>query len=516
MAGHEQGRPEDVLMLRYENLEKGIRLRWRYFPLQEDTEAAYIYKDGRLIAKVPFPENSLVLDCDNGNTAFQLEVRTVDSKGVESSGKSITVQWDSVKCNSVTKAITDSKVSSAGLERIGIKEGEPAVFINSATGKEFLPNGSNFIRLSGNKSRFDHANFIPEIYDPDEIEYVFELMNRFGYNVVRIFIAGRSEIVAGIAGNLDSTVDLDEIYMENVVDFLQRAVNHGIYVIPTLIYIPINRFFLDIVDSTPHGLVTGINRLVLTEGGIKAKIEYVQRFLNYIKSKDASLLNAIFSVQIENEEFLSATDKPFSLGAGKVETADGKVYDMSCPDSRYECMHNNSVNYLNRVVAAVKEVEPDLLVSESVFSYKAVGADPNKNYGILPVPWENEDPRVPLSLKSMADSNIDYLDFHFYPMYVQREKWQDEFWQHLESSGFHLVQDILKKKPIFLGEYGVFDFVTEDPLEAGRLLSDLRDYSRSLGFRGWALWTFDCEEQDRLLHGSFNGHRINRILGGYR
>lgn len=510
MTMHEQRKPHDVLMLRYENHEEGIRLKWRHFPLESDLTATHIYKDGRLIQKVPFPKNSWILDCGDRNTTFQLEVRAADSSGVESSGRSITVN-----CDEVTRTVVASGVPSVILDRIIIEEGEPAIFVDSATGKEFVPNGSNFIRLAGNKTYFDHANFAPEIYDPDEIEYVFGLMNEFGYNIVRIFIAGRSKVVPGIAGDLDCTIGLDEVYMENVVDFFQRAINHRIYVIPTFIYIPINRFFLDIVESTPNDLVTGINRVVLTEGGIKSKIEYIQRFLCYIQSKNASLLTAIFSVQIENEEFLSATDKPFSLGMGQVETADGKVYDMSDPESRYECMHNNSIHYLNRIVAAVKEIDPDLLVSESVFSYKAVGADPNKNYGILPVPWENEDPRVPFSLKSMAESDIDYLDFHFYPMYVQKEKWQDEFNEHLESSGFSLVKDVLRKKPIFLGEYGVFEFVTEDTLEAGKLLADLRDHSRSLGFGGWALWTFDCEEQDRLLQGSFDDNRINRSLAGY-
>lgn len=496
--------PHDVLLLHGEPEPGKVTLRWRYYLPDTPFSEVRIYEGNKLLGNVKYPGTSWSLEGLENDKAYTFRVKTVSRAGQESRGVDIIV----------VPGTYTARESMAPLPRIAVSPDNPAHFINADTGEPFVPNGVNLIRLMG-----DHANFIPEVYDPHEVDHVLELMRNFGYNVVRIFISGRYPIIPGISGDLQTTEGLDEVYMDNVVDFLRRAADKGIYVIPTLIYIPINQYFNNLLGGPIYQngqiAISGINKLFMTEAGLNAKREYIQRFLNYIKEKDPSLLTCIFSLQIENEEYMSAVDAPFNLQHGIVKTADGGTYDMSDPDSRQACFHNNAVNYLNEMVKTVKEIDPALMVSESIFSYNAVALDPERNHGIQPIPWTSADPRVPFDLKSLAESDLDYLDFHFYPTTTDTTGLKAEFDRHLESSGFSEIQGALQTKPIFLGEYGMFTFVTTDSKKAANALQVLRDYSYELGFRGWALWTFDTEEQAGLLHGSFDDHVINRALGSY-
>ena len=125
-------------------------------------------------------------------------------------------------------------------ERIKVKKGNPAYFVKKNSGESFLPIGGNLIRLDNS----EHANFVSDVYDKERTEKVLDLMNEYNFNTVRLFIAGRYPEQTGIAGKLDTTIGLDKEYMDNVVDFIKRAAEHGIYIIVTMIYIPINKYFI--------------------------------------------------------------------------------------------------------------------------------------------------------------------------------------------------------------------------------------------------------------------------------
>ena len=62
---------------------------------------------------------------------------------------------------------------------------------------------------------------------------MFSTLSKTGYNTVRVFIIGRNPVNPGIGGDYDTTKALYEPYMENVIDFLRRATQHGIRVFPT-------------------------------------------------------------------------------------------------------------------------------------------------------------------------------------------------------------------------------------------------------------------------------------------
>lgn len=401
------------------------------------------------------------------------------------------------------------------MDRIAVRSGDSAGFVNTKTGEEFIPKGSNLIRLHG-----DHGNFAPDVYDENQVDATFHLMNQYGYNTVRVFIAGRRRNLSGISGDIHHTVGLDETYMNNVVDFLRRANRHGIYVIFTMISLPVNDYFLNIIgESVQQGgrtVIEGHNMILLAASGVQAKTEYVRRFLEYIGNQDASLFSAILSLQIENEEFFMAHNAPFSLTEGRITPADGRTYDLADPASRQDLADNGAVYYMNKVVETVRKIDAQILVSQSVFSFRVVGKDYKRNQGLFPLPGK-ADQRYPLSLPALGRSDIDFISFHYYPYrsmigatsYTEREI-EEELKAKMESGGFAPGQQT--SKPFIMGEFGALDNIFASPEQAVHPLCYTVKHSYGIGFRGWCLWTFDTHEQEKLWNGEHNSGRINQAL----
>ena len=400
------------------------------------------------------------------------------------------------------------------LERIGIRTDEGgAQFILKKSKTPFFVKGFNYIRLRRDHATFDAATKTTKAYyDPKRAEAMFSALSKADYNTVRVFIIGRSKINPGIGGDYETTKALHEPYMENVLDFLRRATRHGIRVFPTFGDggLPLNAYYRERVRGKGHNK----NVLVLTKDGIDARVEHITSFLSYIKDKDPALLPTLLGLQCQNEAYLRANVWPFTMKEGEFAAANGKTYDMSSTEERQALMDEGYHHYHQRVAAAVKAIDPKVLVAEGLFVPRAVGKDPKKHAGVWP--GKTRDERYPPTLTTLGKGELDFLDVHFYRGRGKASV-EQAFRRNLGSTGFFTPEmaEIRKQKPVIIGEFGAFDFVEKTFEEAVDNMVRVRDLALRERVNGMLFWTYDCFEQPKLYHAARDWELFVRKMGSF-
>lgn len=364
--------------------------------------------------------------------------------------------------------------------RIGIKTDARGFtgFYDKASGAAFTPRGNNFIRLRTiSPGVLEHSTFDPGQYSASAVGAALDKMHVLQYNIVRVFLN-----YATIGGAL-SGPGVDPTYILNVCDLLSQARSRSIYVILTPDgSLPSN--YLSI-QGAPSPDVDNVNRMVLDVGFIRAYATYVADLLWAIRNVSPSLLSTIFSVDIRNESYVTGQYKPFALTTGTVTLGDGGTYDMASAASRQLAADNNGRNSVDRVAASIRSVDPEILVTASVYTPLQVG---RLGYdGIQP----NVDPRAPIRVKALESSQIDYVDLHPYPQGTGRQL-SDE----LASAEVGPAQ--AGAKPRVIGEFGALKAVYPDLPNASRALLDAQIESCvAYGFKGWLLWTWDAPDPEQ-------------------
>jgi hypothetical protein len=409
------------------------------------------------------------------------------------------------------------------LERIGIAAGaERAQFILTESGKPFFVKGFNYIRLRGKNGEpgGDHATFDADTkttranYDPRQAEAMLSTLSASGYNTVRVFIIGRNPVNPGIAGDYETTGAVYEPYMDNVLDFVRRATRHSIRVFPTFGdgELPLNAHYR---ERPIRGKGHNKNALVLTGVGIDARVELITSFLSYIKEKAPALLPTLLGLECQNEAYLRADAWPFTEKEGTFLAANGKTYDLSRTDQRQALMDEGYRHYHERIVAAVKAIDPEMLVAEGVFVPRAVDKDPKKHAGVWP--GRTRDERYPPTLTAIGTGALDFLDVHVYHGTADPKKVPDEFRLNLGSTNFFTpaMIEIRKTRPVIMGEFGAFDFHEKTFAAAVENLVQVRDLANSVRVNGMLFWTYDCQEQPNLYHAADDWPLFYRKMGSF-
>jgi hypothetical protein len=400
------------------------------------------------------------------------------------------------------------------LERIRVKPGlSGAQFVLKDSGKPFFVKGFNYIRLEPGHSTFDAATDTTKAhYEPERAEKMFQTLEDNGYNTVRVFLIGRSKANPGVGGNYETTQGNYEPYMDNVLDFLRRATRHGIRVFPTFGdgELPRNATYYNRFKKTGNNK----NVLVLTEKGIDARIEFITSFLSYVKEKEPNLLPTLLGLQCQNEAYLKADQWPFLETEGEIKAANGRRYDLSDTAARQALMDDGYRHYHKRIAAAVKAIDPDMLVSEGVFVPAAVGKDPKEAAGLWPGKYKDE--RYPPTLTSLGGGVLDFLDVHFY-RHNGRETVEQAFRHNLASTGFFAPEmiEIRKTRPVIIGEFGAFDFMEKTFDEAVDHMVIVRDLALKENVNGMLYWTYDCQEQKRLYHATDDWELFVQKMGTF-
>jgi Cellulase (glycosyl hydrolase family 5) len=363
----------------------------------------------------------------------------------------------------------------ANIGRIRVRQGSDGPeFYNSETGEKFLPRGNNYIRLAflndpWGGQNFGHSLFDPVLYDPTCATTSLTAMRSRGYNTVRVFI---SEINSGSPKG----TGLNKQYMLNVADFLKISHRIGMRVIIVFWRLPRQGGYQPTIELPQE--LEGVNAYFLHPPIIEAKKRYVRDFIHQLKELGAPL-ETVLAWDLENEAHFMENQRPLSLSSGHVRVANGKVYDMADQTDRTRIIEEGLVYWAKDVAQAVKEVEPNALVTVSFFSPEAVRGD---------------DPRTVITrgvIKNpeMGGADLDLIDIHLYPGSIPIRA---------ELRSFEISQS---RKPIILGEMGIWmdrGSRAADATFAQSQLRALQAQSCAENFRvtGWILYSWDTVETD--------------------
>ncbi len=373
------------------------------------------------------------------------------------------------------------------LSRIAVQDGR---FVDTATGELFHPRGVHYIRLLPDGR---HYVLDPDRYAVEAIETMLRSLKAHDYNLVRIFIGHLG--VGGEGG-------LSPRFIATLCDFLERAHKHGIRVMLVPDFVPPSPAY-----DRLKGKVTNVGQmqlLYLDPGHVKAKQAYLKHLVGAIKAHQPRLLSTVFSYELENEACYFVTEPPFSGRRGTFNF-NGTDYDLSIEQEAQELMDTAVTEWAAAMVEAIREVDPEALVSCSVFSYEAVGrAGP----GEIRDDQEGH-PRIPVRPLALARSKLSYLDIHLYAPSKQGLA------NDLASMEWPAVRDACREsgKPILMGEFGALR--REFPSAAAAADGMHRHIARleAEGIGGWVYWTYDCDEQPDLFNAMSGGGVILRSLG---
>ena len=387
------------------------------------------------------------------------------------------------------------------LGRIRIVDG---IFREAATGRRFCPYGFNFNRLRPhheNPKVLWHDNFNPARYDAAEVERLMTNLSTDGFNVVRVFLDHMDESRGGIASDKEAS-GLSPAYENKLLDFLDHARRHQIRVILCFCYTPDSTHYRNIVEHHPlpeplRGKVGGANLQQFHPGRVAAHAAYMADLVRMIRDRDPSLLSTVFAYEITNEAFQIATAPPFSLHRGTL-SFHGTTYDLGNDVSLQALADASMAVWVNACRQAVRAVDPEALVSISVFSFDAVGRTGPEHL----LTDQTADPRFPARpLALVRDTTLDYVDIHLYARTLENHSVRPAIEDELTSLEFKKAKLLARRrgKPLIMGEFGAFRSTFGTVKSAVSGMVEQVELAASLGFQGMLFWTYDTREQDRIL-----------------
>jgi len=392
------------------------------------------------------------------------------------------LQSDSTKSGS-------SKVTVLAPHPVGVRQNSSgfAEFYQIATGTTFTPRGNNYVRLAWQQPPFQgwgqeyyHSTFNVGVYDSARAEIALTTMQANGYNIVRVFHNG---CCVGTIGNPNGS-GLSSAYIANVVDFLSRAANHGVYVILTTdAWLPAQGGYwnaplpscADFVDpNNPTSPST--NMINLCAAGVATAAQFFHDIAQALVSQGARL-DAIFAYELRNEYYYDSNLPPLSWTSGTVTTADGQTYDMSSPASQQQMMDNGLVYFTNQARAAIVAADPTALVDVGFF------------WPQTPNPTRIGDPRVIELYPMMANSTADFVKLS-----SPDSSSELTLPQLVQNFGFVGYQ---QQKPVLMGEFDANE--SDFPLisDAVTRLQNWQIDSCPYSVKGWLLWTWDTDKSEQ-------------------
>ena len=383
------------------------------------------------------------------------------------------------------------------LPRIAPQAAEPvARFVDSESGEVFSPIGVNYVRLDWVDQIPYHTTMNAALYDPIRTDRDFKEIAASGYNIIRVFLdhgdpAHQSRKQYGMAGPyLHNTEDLYPPALDAFIDLLRLANKHGLYVIVDAEYVPTNQYYTNMSVDYTDETIGRYNWMYLSEKYIKAKALYFKKLVEAVKSAEpgGGLLSTVFSWELQNEVAIHGNFAPFNQTSGTVKTADGLVHDMADEEQRQRCWDSNVYNWANSICDVIRSVDPDAMVSASVFTYQIVGKEGENGLG-----GHYADHRFPASLEAIMVSKLSFVDIHTYDTTMQPRY---DLESSLNSSGFDKLDKTIK--PFLMGEYGTFKDKYENVEDAKAAMLKHRKEMKRLGFAGHLFWTWDTHSQKRI------------------
>ncbi len=365
-------------------------------------------------------------------------------------------------------ATPDAGTPDAGTpHRIGVRGRE---LYDRVTSLSFVARGASYVRIGtdcgGGGSPY-HSTFNPGAYDAARAEAALTAMIALGNNVARVFLSfkclGRP---------------LDGAYLDNFADFARRARAHGIYIVPTLDFLPA-AYLMNVNDVD----FTGDNVNFLTLPGVRAWGAFWSDFAAAMLARGVG--DAILEYSIRNEQTFDATEAPLSRSSGIVVAANGSSYDLATDKQRL--MDEGLVFAARAIRTAVRAADAEALIGMGF--PEVVGSNP----------WTVGDNRRIRTgpLFSASQPPLDVVGLHPYPGARTLEQY---------AANFELPAK--PPMPVLLEEYGADKATFYSEASTAGVLQDWRARSCALGFSGSLLWTWDTAEQP----GFWNARSGNGLI----
>lgn len=389
----------------------------------------------------------------------------------------------------VDAGTSDAGTTDAGpaAHRIGVRAGSSGAgeFFDRTLGTRFVPRGNNYIRLApepatcGGSGQSSHSTFSPGQYDAPRAEAALTAMAARGYNTVRVFFD------MNCLGSRTAPV-LEGGVIASFADFLGRAKSHGLYVMPTLDFVPDG--YLAGRSFPPAFQDENIN--FLTTSGVHAWTQLWQDVASALVQAGAAT-DAILAYEIRNETYFLNDQSPLSLTSGSVTAANGSSYDMGSQADKQRMMDEGMIHAVNQIRAGIRSVDPTALVTIGFFA----PLGPNR--------WRDGDQRIDRPGPLMNDSacELDFIDLHAYPGPLTLPQY---------AGNFELTPSTAK--PILMGEMGTLQQTYSTSSAAAGVLQQWQVDSCSSGYAGWLLWTWDSEEQAGFWNDLSEGGVLDRAL----
>lgn len=335
-------------------------------------------------------------------------------------------------------------------------------FIDRETGQAFVPRGVNHINIT----RHGDCALAVGIYDPAETDAMFAQLASYGYNTVRMFLDTCKDPANGLgsgSGGLNPDV------LDNIVDLMNSAKEHGIYLLLTSNDLPDNGGYWTLNDE---GWVEGVfgpyrNTHYLTEAGVHSATVYWNDLMSGLTERGAPF-DAVLAWQLLNEQWYFNNEPPFSLSEGTVTTANGQTYDMSDIEQKRAMADDSIIYWMEQVSQVIRRYDPTAPITMGFFYTGDTLTHPEWDFRYNDVPAMLE--RAPL----------DFIDFHAYPGggYTIAQAVED-----IGLDGYH-------DKPVIMGEFGAFRQAYADIETGAQIAATWMEDACLAGFDGWLYWIY--------------------------
>ena len=369
----------------------------------------------------------------------------------------------STASSSPTAVASASSVAEPAEHRIGVRVVDGvAEFFDRATDERWVPRGFNHWRWALTGGFLMDETFRAGPNELEQAKADLAEMGALGYNAVRIWANACFGPATGCMG--DPAGGLRSEYLANIAEYVRAARDAGIGVMVTFDHLPDDGGYASATSGVCCDEWAGFN-LDLTPEGVSDHERFWTDFVTGL-IEAGTPMDAIWAFELRNEQFFEADQPPFGV-LETVTTADGNTYDLSDPAQVHAMRASGLRHYVDRMVAAIKAVDPTALVTMGFF--------PSAE-GPVAVPPDARlvDPRP------LIDSSIDFLDFHAYPGVGL--DW-DQAWANSLLAGVESI-------PIVLGEFGAFRGAYPDPVDPAAVMVDYQRRACASGLDGYLYWTW--------------------------
>lgn len=393
-------------------------------------------------------------------TAGSPEVSTQPANTSEASPPTATAT-SSVAETSAPTATTDPVPVVAPLVRFDV-EGDA---FYTGDGVEFVPVGVNYFNIVPVGSGFEDRFFSPAVFDESQVNDDFALLSSYGYNVVRLFMdsCGSGPDCAGASAG----GGLNPEHLAVIARVTHLARQNGLYLLLTSNDLPDQGGYWEASNRGASASFAGYrNAHYLTEPGVSTAERYWTDLMGGLVEHGAAF-DAVFAWSILNEQFFFEAEPPFTLTEGDLTTANGETYEVAEPGQLRRMASDGTAHYIARVAAVIRSHDPGGLVTMGFF------------HPSFPNPVNTGD-RLVDTVPLLAESDLDFFDFHGYP--------GGELSMAETAENFGMVG--YETKPIVMGEFGAFIDRYPDPVQAAWSLQRWQQESCALGIDGWLHWGF--------------------------